>query len=159
MLIFPTIYSDVGGLLLQWWLDTTSALRFMGRLHRFYSGIASRDGRRDGRVSAREHLIINSSPDQITSADIHDAAIEGAVHRLRPKLMTVFAVLARSCTGGSLWESRSVRMWEFETDCGSHCWGNDHLHDSRTDFGAGVFCTNESRALRHGTLKKLSTDE
>jgi Cu(I)/Ag(I) efflux system membrane protein CusA/SilA len=30
----------------------------------------------------------------VTRADIHDAAIEGAVHRLRPKLMTVCAVLA-----------------------------------------------------------------
>jgi len=30
----------------------------------------------------------------LTDADIHEAAIEGAVHRLRPKLMTVSAVLA-----------------------------------------------------------------
>src|SRR5207249_3230517 len=29
----------------------------------------------------------------LTDADIHEAAIEGAVHRLRPKLMTVSAVL------------------------------------------------------------------
>src|SRR5437588_10170610 len=30
----------------------------------------------------------------LTEADIHEAAIEGAVQRLRPKLMTVCAVLA-----------------------------------------------------------------
>ena len=30
----------------------------------------------------------------LTDADIQEAAIEGAVHRLRPKLMTVSAVLA-----------------------------------------------------------------
>jgi copper/silver efflux system protein len=30
----------------------------------------------------------------LTDSDIHEAAIEGAVHRLRPKLMTVSAVLA-----------------------------------------------------------------
>jgi Cu(I)/Ag(I) efflux system membrane protein CusA/SilA len=30
----------------------------------------------------------------LTPADIRDAAIEGAVHRLRPKLMTIAAVLA-----------------------------------------------------------------
>jgi len=30
----------------------------------------------------------------LTEVDIHEAAIEGAVHRLRPKLMTVCAVLA-----------------------------------------------------------------
>jgi len=34
------------------------------------------------------------SGNAITVTDIHDAAIEGAVHRLRPKLMTVVAVLA-----------------------------------------------------------------
>jgi copper/silver efflux system protein len=32
--------------------------------------------------------------DQVTEADIQTAAIEGAVQRLRPKLMTVCAVLA-----------------------------------------------------------------
>ena len=32
--------------------------------------------------------------DQVTEADIETAAIEGAVQRLRPKLMTVCAVLA-----------------------------------------------------------------
>jgi len=30
----------------------------------------------------------------LTDADIHEAAIEGVVQRLRPKLMTVYAVLA-----------------------------------------------------------------
>jgi Cu(I)/Ag(I) efflux system membrane protein CusA/SilA len=30
----------------------------------------------------------------MTLGELHDAAIEGAVHRLRPKLMTVAAVLA-----------------------------------------------------------------
>src|SRR5207302_4684179 len=39
----------------------------------------------------------------LTDADIHEAAIEGAVHRLRPKLMTVSAVLASLVP--ILWES------------------------------------------------------
>jgi Cu(I)/Ag(I) efflux system membrane protein CusA/SilA len=39
----------------------------------------------------------------VTNADIHDAAIEGAVHRLRPKLMAVFAVPASLVP--ILWES------------------------------------------------------
>jgi len=39
----------------------------------------------------------------LTEADIHDAAIEGAVQRLRPKLMTVTAVLASLIP--ILWES------------------------------------------------------
>ena len=35
-----------------------------------------------------------AASDQVTEADIETAAIEGAVQRLRPKLMTVCAVLA-----------------------------------------------------------------
>jgi Cu(I)/Ag(I) efflux system membrane protein CusA/SilA len=41
---------------------------------------------------ALEHRIVSGVP--MTNDDIHAAAIEGAVHRLRPKLMTVTAVLA-----------------------------------------------------------------
>ncbi len=44
-----------------------------------------------------------STESNATAADIHDAAIEVAVHRLRPKLMTVFAVLASLVP--ILWES------------------------------------------------------
>ncbi|WP_263359543.1 efflux RND transporter permease subunit [Acidicapsa ligni] len=39
----------------------------------------------------------------LTNQDVQDAAIEGAVHRLRPKLMTVCAVLASLVP--ILWES------------------------------------------------------
>ena len=39
----------------------------------------------------------------LTNADVEEAAIEGAVHRLRPKLMTVCAVLASLVP--ILWES------------------------------------------------------
>jgi Cu(I)/Ag(I) efflux system membrane protein CusA/SilA len=39
----------------------------------------------------------------LTNADIEEAAIEGAGHRLRPKLMTVCAVLASLVP--ILWES------------------------------------------------------
>src|SRR5207248_4409087 len=41
---------------------------------------------------ALDRKLLAGSP--LTIHDIHDAAIEGAVHRLRPKLMTVTAVLA-----------------------------------------------------------------
>jgi len=44
-----------------------------------------------------------SAGGRITAEDIHEAAIEGAVHRLRPKLMTVSAVLASLIP--ILWES------------------------------------------------------
>ena len=44
-----------------------------------------------------------ASGQSLQSADIQQAAIEGAVHRLRPKLMTVAAVLASLIP--ILWES------------------------------------------------------
>src|SRR5580700_2142918 len=92
VLIFPTIYAMSGGLLLQWWLGYNfSVAVWVGYIALF--GIAVETG-----VvmvvylhEALDHKLLVGS---VTEADIHDAAIEGAVHRLRPKLMTVFAVLA-----------------------------------------------------------------
>jgi copper/silver efflux system protein len=50
---------------------------------------------------ALEHKL--QSGKTLTNADVEEAAIEGAVHRLRPKLMTVCAVLASLAP--ILWES------------------------------------------------------
>jgi hypothetical protein len=50
---------------------------------------------------ALEHKLQGRKP--LTNADVEAAAIEGAVQRLRPKLMTVFAVLASLMP--ILWES------------------------------------------------------
>ena len=101
VLIFPTIYAMSGGLLLQWWLGYNfSVAVWVGYIALF--GIAVETG-----VvmvvylhEALDHRLLARS---VTDADIHDAAIEGAVHRLRPKLMTVFAVLASLVP--ILWES------------------------------------------------------
>ena len=82
VLIFPTFYAMTGGLILQW----------VGYIALF--GIAVETG-----VvmvvylhEALDHKL--ASGHQLTNADIETAAIEGAVQRLRPKLMTVTAVLA-----------------------------------------------------------------
>jgi len=102
VLIFPTIYALTGGLLLQWWLGYNfSVAVWVGYIALF--GIAVETGvvmvvylqealnRRvqDGRL--------------LTKADLEAAVIEGAVQRLRPKLMTVLAVLASLAP--ILWES------------------------------------------------------
>jgi copper/silver efflux system protein len=53
-----------------------------------------------------QHAALNhriASQHQVTNKEIEEAAIEGAVQRLRPKLMTVFAVLASLVP--ILWES------------------------------------------------------
>jgi Cu(I)/Ag(I) efflux system membrane protein CusA/SilA len=93
VLIFPTLYAMTGGLLLQWYLgyNFSVAVR-VGYIALF--GIAVETGvvmivylhealdRKRAAGSALQH------------SDIEQAAIEGAVQRLRPKLMTVAAVLA-----------------------------------------------------------------
>jgi Cu(I)/Ag(I) efflux system membrane protein CusA/SilA len=102
VLIFPTIYAMTGGLLLQWLLGYNfSVAVWVGYIALF--GIAVETGvvmvvyLHDAldRKLAAGHVL---EPD-----DIRDAAIEGAVHRLRPKLMTVAAVLASLIP--ILWES------------------------------------------------------
>jgi Cu(I)/Ag(I) efflux system membrane protein CusA/SilA len=93
MLIFPTFYAMTGGLLLQWLMGYNfSVAVWVGYIALF--GIAVETG-----VvmvvylhEALERHIASSAP--LTNQAIEDAAIEGAVRRLRPKLMTVTAVLA-----------------------------------------------------------------
>jgi copper/silver efflux system protein len=102
VLIFPTIYAMSGGLLLQWLLKYNFSVAVaVGYIALF--GIAVETG-----VvmvvylqEALEHRL--KSGKLLTNADIEEAAVEGAVQRLRPKLMTVCAVLASLVP--ILWES------------------------------------------------------
>lgn len=102
VLIFPTIYAMSGGLLLQWLLHYNFSVAVaVGYIALF--GIAVETG-----VvmvlylhEALEKRLITGK--LLTNEDIEEAAIEGAVHRLRPKLMTVCAVLASLIP--ILWES------------------------------------------------------
>ncbi len=102
VLIFPTIYALTGGLLLQWWLGYNfSVAVWVGYIALF--GIAVETGvvmvvylheALDERLRAGGPL---------STADLEAAVIHGAVQRLRPKLMTVTAVLASLVP--ILWES------------------------------------------------------
>jgi Cu(I)/Ag(I) efflux system membrane protein CusA/SilA len=93
VLIFPTLYAMTGGLLLQYWLGYNfSVAVWVGYIALF--GIAVETGvvmvvylheSLDKRLASGQPL---------RHEDIEQAAIEGAVQRLRPKLMTVTAVLA-----------------------------------------------------------------
>ena len=102
VLIAPTFYAMTGGLLLQWLLGYNfSVAVWVGYIALF--GIAVETG-----VvmviylhEALDHRLASGDP--ITNQDIEDAVIEGAVQRLRPKLMTVTAVLASLIP--ILWES------------------------------------------------------
>jgi Cu(I)/Ag(I) efflux system membrane protein CusA/SilA len=102
VLILPTFYAMTGGLLLQWLLGYNfSVAVWVGYIALF--GIAVETG-----VvmvvylhAALDHRL--AAGGQITNREVEEAAMEGAVQRLRPKLMTVFAVLASLVP--ILWES------------------------------------------------------
>jgi Cu(I)/Ag(I) efflux system membrane protein CusA/SilA len=93
VLIFPTIYALTGGLLLQWFLGYNfSVAVWVGYIALF--GIAVETG---VVMVVYLHEALNhrlQAGGSLTKADIEAAVIEGAVQRLRPKLMTVIAVLA-----------------------------------------------------------------
>src|SRR6202007_1921324 len=94
VLIFPTLYAMTGGLLLQWYLGYNfSVAVWVGYIALF--GIAVETGVVSV-VYLHEALDRKLSTGlALQRADIEKAAIEGAVQRLRPKLMTVAAGLAR----------------------------------------------------------------
>lgn len=92
VLIFPTLYAVSGGLLLQWLLGYNfSVAVWVGYIALF--GIAVETGVVMV-VYLHEALEKKRAANaQLTAADVEHATIEGAVQRLRPKLMTVTAVI------------------------------------------------------------------
>src|SRR5882757_6738946 len=102
VLIFPTIYALTGGLILQKILGYNfSVAVWVGYIALF--GIAVETG---VVMVLYLHEALNrrlASGKPLKHEDIETAVIEGAVHRLRPKLMTVCVVLASLIP--ILWES------------------------------------------------------
>lgn len=102
VLIFPTFYAMTGGIILQWLLGYNfSVAVWVGYIALF--GIAVETG-------VVMVVYLHESLDKrlasgvpLRHEDIEAATIEGAVRRLRPKLMTVTAVLASLIP--ILWES------------------------------------------------------
>ena len=148
MLICPTLYAMTGGLILQWLLGYNfSVAVWVGFIALF--GIAVETG-----VvmvvylhQALDHRLARGVP--LKHEDIEEAAIEGGVQRLRPKLMTVCAVLVPI-----LWESGI---------------GSDVMKPIATPIVGGMvtstihvlilvpvfFAVMKERALRHGTLRSV----
>src|ERR1700685_2159434 len=93
VLILPTFYAMTGGLILQWLLGYNFSVAVWGGYIALF-GIAVETGVVMAVYlhEALHHRLATGSA--ISEADIHEAVIEGAVQRLRPKLMTVTAVLA-----------------------------------------------------------------
>lgn len=93
VLIFPTFYALTGGLILQWWLGYNfSVAVWVGYIALF--GIAVETG---VVMVVYLHEALDKRLDSggpLTEKNIEEAVVEGAVQRLRPKMMTVIAVLA-----------------------------------------------------------------
>ena len=152
VLIFPTLYAMTGGLILQWLLGYNfSVAVWVGYIALF--GIAVETG-----VvmvvylhEALDHRLARGIA--LKHEDIEEAVIEGAVQRLRPKLMTVFAVLASLVP--ILWESGI---------------GSDVMKPIAAPIVGGMitstihvlilvpvfFALMKERALRRGTLHRSS---
>jgi copper/silver efflux system protein len=150
VLIFPTFYAMTGGLILQWLLGYNfSVAVWVGYIALF--GIAVETG---VVMVVYLHEALDrtlASGAALTNADVEAAAIEGAVQRLRPKLMTVCAVLA------------SLIPILFETGIGS-----DIMKPIAAPIVGGMitstihvlilvpvfFVLMKERALRRGTLRR-----
>jgi Cu(I)/Ag(I) efflux system membrane protein CusA/SilA len=151
VLIFPTIYALTGGLILQRLLGYNfSVAVWVGYIALF--GIAVETG-----VvmvvylhEALDHRLASGAP--LRHEDIEAAVIEGAVQRLRPKLMTVSVVLA----------SLIPILWETGV-------GSDVMKPIAAPLVGGMitstihvlilvpvfFALMKERALRRGTLRKM----
>ncbi|MFZ1886885.1 MAG: CusA/CzcA family heavy metal efflux RND transporter [Candidatus Binataceae bacterium] len=101
VLLFPCVYALTGGLLLQWFLgyDFSVAVA-VGYIDLF--GIAVETGVVMV-IYLDEALDRRLAAGAVDHAAIEEAAIDGAVHRLRPKLMTVAVVMMSLAP--ILWES------------------------------------------------------
>ncbi len=102
MLFFPTFFALTGGLILQWLMGYLfSVAVWVGYIDLF--GIAVETGvvMMVYLHEALDRRLASGRP--LQHEDIEAATIEGAVHRLRPKLMTVACVIAS--LGPILWET------------------------------------------------------
>ncbi|MGA8041938.1 MAG: CusA/CzcA family heavy metal efflux RND transporter [Terracidiphilus sp.] len=92
VLIFPTLYAMSGGLLLQWWMGYNfSVAVWVGYIALF--GIAVETGVVMVVYLHEAYELRVASGEPMTEEALEQAVIDGAVQRLRPKLMTVTAVI------------------------------------------------------------------
>jgi Cu(I)/Ag(I) efflux system membrane protein CusA/SilA len=102
VLIFPTLYAMSGGLLLQWILGYNfSVAVWVGYIALF--GIAVETGVVMVVYLDEAWQRHRAAGSPLTQAGLEEIVIEGAVQRLRPKLMTVTAVILS--LGPILWET------------------------------------------------------
>jgi Cu(I)/Ag(I) efflux system membrane protein CusA/SilA len=92
-LIFPTIYALTGGLILQRWLGYDfSVAVWVGYIALCSIAVEASVVMVVYLHEAMARRLASGTP--LTEAELEAAVIEGAVHQLRPKLLTVTVVLA-----------------------------------------------------------------
>jgi Cu(I)/Ag(I) efflux system membrane protein CusA/SilA len=102
LLIFPTLFALIGGLVLQWFLGYRFSVAVaVGYIALFGIAVETAVVMMVYLRAALEERLGRGGP--LTPEDIQAATIDGAVLRLRPVLMTVFAVLGSLAP--ILWES------------------------------------------------------
>ena len=102
LLFFPVLFSLVGGLLLQWALGYNFSVAVaVGYIALFGIAVETAVVMVIYLHEAMDARLARGVP--LQSEDIEAATIDGAVLRLRPKLMTVFAVIGS--LGPLLWET------------------------------------------------------
>jgi copper/silver efflux system protein len=102
MLFFPAFFSLIGGLLLQWLLGFNFSVAVaIGYIALFGIAVETAVIMVVYLQEALDQRMAQAGP--LTPEDIETATINGAVLRLRPKLMTVFAVIGS--LGPLLWET------------------------------------------------------
>jgi copper/silver efflux system protein len=154
VLIFPTIYALTGGLILQKLLGYNfSVAVWVGYIALF--GIAVETGVVMAVYlhEALDHRLKAGVP--VRHEDIEAAVIEGAVHRLRPKLMTVCVVLASLIP--ILWETgvgADVMKPIAAPIVGGMITSTIHVLILVPVF----FALMKERALRRGTLQSREPD-
>ena len=152
MLFFPTFFSLIGGLLLQLLLGYNFSVAVaVGYIALF--GIAVETG-----VvmvvylhAALNHRLAQETP--LKHEDIEAATIEGAVLRLRPVLMTVFAVIGS--LGPLLWET-GISSDVMKPIAAPIVGGMVSSTIAVMILVPILFAMLKERALRRGTLKRSS---
>lgn len=102
ILFFPVFFALTGGLILQWFLGYEFSVAVaVGYIALFGIAVETSVVMVLYLHEALDKRIESSIP--LEQKDVQEATIEGAVRRLRPKLMTVFAVIASLAP--ILWET------------------------------------------------------
>ena len=149
ILFFPVFFALTGGMILQWLLGYEFSVAVaVGYIALFGIAVETAVVMVIYLHEALDKRIESGRP--LERKDIVDATIEGAVRRLRPKLMTVFAVIA----------SLAPILWETGI-------GSDVMKPIAAPIVGGMisstiavmilvpilFAQLKERSLRHGTLK------